>query len=295
MTFKKILVPLDGSDNSEKVLAWTTGLASKLKFEVVLLAVAGPDAPSSISNEGDGTKASATNYLEMQAKQLREQGFTANTAVEFGQPADAIIAVADRIGADMIAMATHRDKVVQRGILGSVTDSVLRTASIPVLAVNPDGESEAFASPDGPSTVIVPLDGSELAEQSVPVALDIAAACGAAVIFIRSVHIPAVAVAGPGAEFYDVDYGVSGEREKAREYLAKFVAQAEAKGITAKTHAALGNAAGRILEEARAIPDALVVISSHGRGGFKRMLLGSVADKIVRASHHPVLVLKPSK
>lgn len=292
MMFKKILVPLDGSTNSEKVLGWITGLAGKLEAELVLLGIPGPAAPSSVSNEGDAGTQHAVDYLERQARGLREQGFAAMTLVEYGHPAQMIIAVADRVAADMIAMATHRDRLIERGILGSVTDAVLRTAFIPVLAINPDGD-HFFAPTSGvPSTVIVPLDGSELAEESVPVALDIALACGAEVIFVQAVHLPAFAVSGPGVEFYDIDLGVSGERERARKYVAKFVEQAKAKGIPAKAHAALGNAAGRILEDTRNIPDALIVISSHGRGGFKRMMLGSVADKLVRASHHPVLVLK---
>jgi nucleotide-binding universal stress UspA family protein len=89
-----------------------------------------------------------------------------------------------------------------------------------------------------------------------------------------------------------MDFGVAGQRDEVRKYLAKFVDQAEAMGVTATAHAALGNAAGRILEDTRSVPDAMIVISSHGRGGFKRVVLGSVADKIIRASHHPVLVLK---
>lgn len=292
MTFKKILVPLDGSTNSEKVLSWITGLAGKLGAELVLLGIPGPVAPSSVSNSGDLDSQLGADYLERQANRLREQGFTATTVIEFGHPSQVIIAVADRINADLIAMATHRDHLIERGILGSVTDSVLRTALIPVLALNPDGDSVSSPTPGAPSTVIVPLDGSELAEESVPVALEIARACGAEVIFIQAVHLPAYAVSGPGAEYYGADFGVSGERDKARKYLAKFVDQAEAIGVRAKAHAALGNAAGRILDETRSVPDALIVISSHGRRGFKRMLLGSVADKMVRASHHPVLVLK---
>jgi nucleotide-binding universal stress UspA family protein len=76
------------------------------------------------------------------------------------------------------------------------------------------------------------------------------------------------------------------------EYLSAFVRQAEAKGLKARAHAALGDAAARIIEESKNVDGALVIISSHGRGGWKRLFLGSVADKIVRASHHPVLVLK---
>lgn len=285
MTFKKILVPLDGSTNSEQVLAWLTGLAGRLEAELVLLAVADDGEPDAIAR-------GAESYLKLQAKALQERGVRIKTVVEPGKPADAILAAASRIGADMIAMATHRHHMIERGILGSVTDSVLRSSTLPVLAVNPDGDHISSPKPATPSTLIVPLDGSQLAEESIPIALAIAAACEAKIIFIRAVHLPGYAVSGPGAEFYGMDFGVAGQRDEARKYLAKFVAQAESKGIEATAHAALGNAAGRILEDTRSVPDAMIVISSHGRGGFKRMMLGSVADKIIRASHHPVLVLK---
>ena len=248
MTFKKILVPLDGSTNSEKVLAWVTGLAEKLKAELVLLAVVTPGALSSGApgtTPADDPAQVAASYLETQADALRQRGVTVTATVEPGTAAEAIIDTADRLGVDMIAMATHRDHLIERGILGSVTDTVLRTASLPVLAVNPDGSHASSLSPGAPSTVIVPLDGSDLAEESVPIALDIAASCSAEIIFIKSVHLPSFAISGPGAEFYDTDFGVSDERERARKYLAKFVEQAEAAGIPAKAHAALGNAAGR--------------------------------------------------
>lgn len=288
MTFKNILVPLDGSETSEKVQRWVTPMAADLNAQLILLSIvhspehSGPEATKK-------AELSAHHYLDSQAEQARTQGVTVSNVVKTGIPAKTILETATELKADMIAMATHRESVVARGILGSVTDLVLRSAEIPVLALNPDATQVSAGSP---STIIVPLDGSNLAETAVPAALDIAEATGARLLFIRAIHLPAFAVSGPGAEYYGVDYGISTERDKATEYLARFAAQAEAKGLKAEVHAALGNAAARILEDTRNIPDAMIVICSHGRTGFKRMLMGSVADKIVRASHHPVLVLK---
>ncbi len=297
MAFNKILVALDGSDSSEEAMNMAAGIARSFGANVSLLAVTDSrTATSSIDGaagmSSEQQAASARDYLADVTRRLKESGTDATGETRDGVPADTILEYATEIGADLIAVATHRGSAIARGILGSVTDTVLRTSQIPVLAVNPDHVSPPGDASWNPSTVVVPLDGSALAEESVPMALDIAKACGAKVIFIQAVHIPGFAVSGPGAEYYDVDYGIAGQREETREYLEKFVAMAAGQGIEASSHAALGNAAARIIEETQKVPDALVVICSHGSGGFRRMVQGSVADKLVRASHHPVIVLK---
>lgn len=300
MAFNKILVPVDGSENSEKVLDTVAGLADKLKSELVLLAVAGfgarfEDGGGAASDDRITEESKrAESYLEGRAEPLRAEGLTVTNMVEVGLPAETILVTAKEIGADLIAMSTHRESVLARGILGSVTDSVLRSAEIPVLAIHPEGSNMTAGPMWTPSEVIVPLDGSDLAAECVPVAIEIAKACDAEVAFMQAVHLPSYAISGPGADYYGTDYGVSGRREGAREYLRQFVEMAEAQGVSASSHAALGNAAARIVEETKNVPDAMIVISSHGRGGFRRMVLGSVADKLVRASHHPVLVMKHS-
>ena len=133
-------------------------------------------------------------------------------------------------GAD--SAVTIEELTVLRGLaegvgLGSVTDAVLRTSAVPVLAINPDSERMLLRPNWTPSTVIVPLDGSDLAGESVPIALEIAEACGANVVFIQAVHLPSFAVSGPGAEYYGLDYGVSAQREGAHDYLRQFVELAD--------------------------------------------------------------------
>lgn len=303
MAFKRILVAIDGSEISEKVLDSVTGLADRFGSELLLLAVTGSHADFSEALDnaaeeknsdvaiGDNARG-AERYLEHIAAPLRGQGLTVTKVVQPGIPVDTILSVAKESEVDLIAMATHRESALARGILGSVTDAVLRSSSVPVLAMHPDGTSMTTKPRWIPSTVVVPLDGSQLAEECVPTALEIAKACGSEVVFLQAVHLPSFAVSGPGSEYYGVDYGVSSKRAGAREYLKQFVEIAESQGLSATSHAALGNAAARIIEETKSVPDAMIVISSHGRSGFKRMVLGSVADKIIRASHHPVLVLK---
>jgi nucleotide-binding universal stress UspA family protein len=298
MAFKKILVPLDGSPNSELVLGPATGLAKALGAELILLGVVTDLAAEAMAREvakaTDGQRAVALRYLEDEAARVASNTMNVSCRVARGKPAETIVKQAKAAGADMIAMATHRGNVIERGILGSVTDSVLRTSPVPVLAVRPTGVGVVQGNDGAPNVVVVPLDGSALAEKAVPVALEIAESCSAELIFVRAVLLPSYAVAGPGIGYYDVSYGVTGERRAALEYLSQFVKQAEARGLKARAHAALGSPAARILEDIKSVDGAMVVISSHGRGGVRRMMLGSVADKIVRASRHPVLVLTPA-
>jgi nucleotide-binding universal stress UspA family protein len=106
MKFQKILVPLSGSTNSGKVLAWVTGLAEKLKAGLILLTVAGPDETSNgaqINEAGDDSAQVTASYLKKQVEALRESGITVTAAVEPGTPAQAMIAVSDRLDADISA------------------------------------------------------------------------------------------------------------------------------------------------------------------------------------------------
>jgi nucleotide-binding universal stress UspA family protein len=283
------------------VLGWVTGLARALRAEITLLSVVDPADFQSGDAAKRGSKVSkqgvegAQKYLDGQAEKHRTAGLNVSSRVAKGKPAKEIVREAKESGADLIAMATHRDRAIERGILGSVTDAVLRTSPVPVMAVRPDGATASGANGTLPGLIVVPLDGSPLAEKSVPVALDTAKACSAELVFLRAVQLPSFAVAGPGAEQLDASYGVSAERDTAMEYLSKFVKQAEAKGLKARAHVGLGSPAARIIESVKDARNALVVITSHGRGGIKRLVLGSVADKVVRASGHPVLVMTQHK
>lgn len=294
MTFRKILVPLDGSANSEKVLGSIAGLARELKAALVLLAVTAAGKDRTEQHFAGKAGLSAEKYLDDTGVKLSQHGLAVSAVVEPGAPADVILKVARGEGADLVAMATHRQSAIARNVLGSVTDRVLRNAKLPVLAINPAGTAESPDTPWNPSTIIVPLDGSDLAEESVPTAIELAKGCDAELIFVQAIHVPSFAVTGPGGETYGTDYGIAAQEDSAREYLAQFIEMAESAGLRARGHVTVGNVAARIIEDSRKEKDAIIVISSHGRGGFKRAVLGSVADQIVRTSHHPVIVLKHS-
>lgn len=141
--------------------------------------------------------------------------------------------------------------------------------------------------------ILVPLDGSELSEAAVPVALDLGRKYGAEVLLLRATVVPDSVVQPtgiPGAFLSDFR-----EREHGgiRGYLSRWKKHAEEAGVECRTLMCLHEAAEAILAEAEAADAGLIVMSSHGRGGVDRWLHGSVAEKVLRRAKCPVLLVRP--
>ncbi|MDA1278660.1 MAG: universal stress protein [Chloroflexi bacterium] len=141
-------------------------------------------SPTTEHTPGFGTQVvdqavlNSRSYLDGEAKLMRARGLKVSTLVTIGSPVREIVSIAAKEDVDMIAMATHRGSSLARGILGSVTDRVIRSTHVPVLTVRP-GTKTAFTNNAGaPNVVIVPLDRSELSEQAVPAATAIAERIG---------------------------------------------------------------------------------------------------------------------
>ena len=348
MSIKKILVPLDGSENAEKIGGWVAGLAVPLKAEVELLTVVDPEKielpestaehghpipgrPGQYDAPGGGLAGSATGaagmvggaaltpghgngvehapafgtqildrvieqaaaYVDREAAQMNSVGVNTTGKAVMGDPATEIVKHAEQEGCDLIAMATHRGSSVARGVLGSVADRVLHSAHLPVMVVHPEHLS-AFSSTTGqPTEILVPLDGSERSASAVGIALDIAAAVGAEVVFARVVQYPYYGVTAMDAAAFSSDYGFSFQRKSAETSLDPFVLKAREMGVTARSVVVTGAPAGRILDLAKSMDRPLIVMSTRGESGFKRWVLGSVTDKVVRSSGLPVLVVPP--
>jgi len=150
--FKRALVPLDGSKESEAVIPYIEELASMLGAEVTLLQVLAVvyhvyisgDAPAQVpytEEEMKPLKASAESYLEKVGSGLRGKGVTTKCQVRVGAAGQEIIKLADEIGADIVAMSTHGRSGVGRLVFGSVAEKVVRTGNIPVLLVRTPGAS----------------------------------------------------------------------------------------------------------------------------------------------------------
>lgn len=137
MTYKKILVTLDGSSLSESVLPHARVMGRQFSAEVILLqVVAGSDATLSNFDKGESCE-KAHRYLTNKASALTGDGVKVRTLVKEGDPVKTILRVAGDEKVDLIAMATHGWSGLDRLFYGSVTDRVLRSATHPMLVIRP--------------------------------------------------------------------------------------------------------------------------------------------------------------
>ena len=281
--FERILVPLDGSETAEAALAYVALLPSE---RVRLLAVESDRADlTAVCTAARDCRA----YLEAVAAPLREQGRDVDTLVAFGNPAEQILALA--AAADLVVMGSHGHGGVKRFVLGSIADEVARHAPVPVMVVRGGSASPPAVQL---TRIVVPLDGSDLAEQAVPVAAALAADLGVPVHLLRVLDIDALRATVQAGIHAAAAYMRSQEeiQRYAEEYLAEQAQELRNRDLTATAEVLTGSPAVTLLDAIR--PVDLVVMTTHGRGGVRRWLLGSVADKLLRAAAAPVLLVPAS-
>jgi nucleotide-binding universal stress UspA family protein len=212
---------------------------------------------------------------------------------EKGRPEEVILEKA-RENTTLITMATHGRSGINRFLLGSIAEKVLRAATSPILLVR---ASEGVSS-EGEATlnsVVVPLDGSELAETVFPNVIALARELGLEVILLRAYKVPANIYAS-AEDYYPVPYEeIRTElKDEAHAYLAKKVEELKRFGIS-KVSSVMpeGLGADEIMALGRKLPDNLIAMCTHGRTGVGRWVFGSVTETVVRHSGDPVLVVRP--
>ncbi len=305
--FKRILTPLDGSTLSEGILPYVRALAPALGARVELLQIH-PNMTYELEQLEDAEQASITaalepvqlrlqhqseSYLSKVAGDLEGLGVETGIDVRFGPPAASIVEEAEQVEDTLIAMSTHGRAGVGRWIMGSVTDRVLHTTMTPLLVVHPERGAPSVDSVADISTLIVPLDGSELAETVLPVAAAVAMATRASILLVRSLDAPSrSSLSVTELASRGVSEGTLEEAETA-EFLGARAAALREQGVAdVRTMVIRGNAAEEIEELARNTPDSMIVACTHGRSGVGRAVMGSVTDRLARHSGHPALILR---
>lgn len=303
---RTILVPLDGSRFGEHALPLALTLARKSKARIHLVhahqRLDSPYAEMMVfdNNLDDQVCEHERAYLNAMVERVKPHapgGVT--SAIEEGHTVTIINNQAKAVMADLIVLTTHARGPLARFWLGSVTDELIRNSETPLFLAHP-ADGDADLTRDVPLLHwLVPLDGSERSEHILPAAYQITDLFGAEYTFLRVLRpvtpmmIPA-AVGGFAPLAEDVMVRVESlqkdvERE-ASEYLDRIASPLRAKGRTVKTTVAVDEYPGEaILDRARHDIDA-VSLGTHGRHGLTRMLLGSIAENIIRGCNVPVLV-----
>ena len=297
--YTRILVPLDGSKVAEQALPHARYLAEKLKVPVDLLAVVDlvGMAKSGMTERVRDLEAfmnanvgRSDTYLQHMSKTF--PGIVVGWTVARGNPAEIVIERAAREDNTLIAMATHGRSGVDRWLLGSVAEKVLRGTSNALLLVRATAGGKTQG--ESPITrVVVPLDGSPLAEKVLPTVVALGTKLEFETVILRAYNLKQVVSTFEGAIPNWQSLEAQAKRD-ALDYLDSKLRELKQQGLVAiSSHPSDREAAEEIIESA-AKPGSLIAMCTHGRSGIKRWVLGSVTERVVRHSNQPVLVI-PAK
>jgi nucleotide-binding universal stress UspA family protein len=297
----QILVPLDGSRFSEQALTSAYKIAQLSKAIVHLVRVIRPAVPVSaevgfVSNPAiREIKEEAREYLAEHAARA-PLGVATRIAVLHG-PATIAQTVADYIArADirMAVMTTHGRTGFGRMWVGSVADELVRIVKIPVLLLRPH-KSEAGLELEcwHARHILVPLDGSERAEEALEAAVELGWLTGARYTLVQVVRPLVFETYADAVESQLDDHETEHELERSRDYLENVAERLRALGFHVETQAVVHvNIAQGILQEVIASDADMIALATHGRSGWKRLALGSVAQEMLHRSHLPLLLLR---
>jgi len=300
--YESILVPLDGSALAQSIIPLVRDLAKGLGSRVILLhvleAVADhPDGDVQLYEREALEKLHpmAIRYLKDMAAPLGQRGVMVETAILEGKPYQEIVEFAEGQGIGLIAMATHGRSGIVRAVLGSVATRVLQASPCPLLLAKPQQEGSLWVIPSNIKTILVPLDGSDLAEAVLPHAEELARRLDLEMWLIQVLPPEEPVVLGPYTSEFWRPAKVEVQRldSLASGYLAGLGMSLRQRGVRANWEVLHGNAAESIIEFGRDRPNVMIAMATHGRSGLQRWLLGSVADAVIREAGVPVLVVKP--
>ncbi len=315
--FQRLLVPLDGSLRAEQALPVAAQIARASSGSIHLLQVvafpvdySGGMAPVPLASDEliKAEIAQSTDYLTAVAALPILAGITITTEALLGLPAQDILSVAESRAVDLIVLCSHGRTGFVRWALGSVAHTLAHTSTIPTLILR---ESEQPASLLGltkqPLCVLVPLDGSALAETALPPAAYLVAALAAPAQ--GSLHLAQVVKLLSEA----ADEGFVSElnreaKDRASAYLTHVAEhlQETMKDLQISITWSVAHekdvtsALLHLAERTRKRKDSgemgqcdLIALSTHGRHGLARWVIGSVADRLLSATKLPVLIVRP--
>jgi nucleotide-binding universal stress UspA family protein len=296
--YKKILVPLDGSAVAEQVLPYVHTLADGLKIPAELMGVV------DVAELAFHMSAEKARYLDtMIEDSVRRSGeylkgvaqtfprASVSFSVEKGRAEEVIIAKAAADKETLITMATHGRSGINRWLLGSVAEKVLRGSPNPLLLVR----AKAEASTEGEVTlksIVVPLDGSEVAESGLPTVLEMAKKLNMEIVLFRACNVPYSVFGGVRDHFGIVDELLGAIKGEAHDYLEKKTEELKQGGNKVSYVLGQGTSADEIISLGRKTPDNLIVMCTHGWSGVKGWVLGGITETVVRHSGDPVLVIR---
>lgn len=295
--FRHLLVPLDGSRLAEAALPAAAALARRLDARVTVLHVIERGAPTTVHGEPHLTQPTeAESYLKEVARWLSVRGVQADSLVDpDGEDvAGSIASRAGDLGADLAVLCTHGRSGLRALLFGRMAQQVLGRGTVPVLLVlpSPAGREQPFAC----RHLLVPLDGSEMAERGLPAATLIARAFGAEVLLMWVVPT-AVTVSGERAAATKLMPTAAAalldaEATQATSYLEEVKSRLQAEGVAVSATVGRGEPVRVLQETVTKEAMDLIVMATHGRAGAAAAWTGSIASRMLAHITRPILLIR---
>lgn len=302
--YRVIMVPTDGTGFDREAIRVALRIADRSDAQIRLVRVLATGAFLGMAASADGA-AGSPNIVRSERDQALAELYAlaaecrmtskADIATDLhsGPVAEVLEGYAKRHDVDLIVISSHSRGGISRLSLGSVTDSLIRHTTIPVFVVKPPASYLNPRATDAFRRIVVPLDGSALAEQILPRVVTLAKLEDAEITLLH-VLVPHTyaqkEIVDPELPWWDKDISI------AQAYLARIGGRIRHAGLPVKTDIVIGeNVAESIGEYAARERANLIAIATHGRGGISRMLRGSVADAVTRSARTSMLVFHPER
>lgn len=297
---KRVLIPLDGSELAERAVPHLLRFITSERTELLLMTALSSsvfpllsDKMRSLTSERIvlSDESEASEQMQMIAQQLVQRGFRVESQFLPGVAAECILHLSEKANVDLIAMSTHGRTGIELALLGSVADKVVRNARSPVFIV-PSKVMTETAPP--PRAIVLPLDGTTLAETALPVARQFAKDTGAVIHLIRVIEFQDSEdelVADETAIDLNEAKGQPVVRQAAC-YLERIQLQLQLAGVVSRCHTVEGDPAEAIIRMARTEDADLITMSTHGRSGVERIVHGSVVSQVISNAMCPLLLMR---
>jgi nucleotide-binding universal stress UspA family protein len=306
--FRSILVPLDGSGFAEQAVPLAQEIARRSSASLTLARVhltVTPGFAQGVQFYDDNLDNTVRDqdlaYVQEVARRLAAKEMPVRGVLLEGPVSEGICEQAQSAHADLVVLSTHGRGPLARFWLGSVADELIRKLPMPTLAMHPREEAAPRAAVF--RHILIPLDGSLLAEEILEPATALGTLGDAEYTLMRCI---APTIIG-GATFPDMGGMLVDDRllrrleeahaEASREaeiYLQRLAERLRERGLRVRTRVLDSEQpALAVLAQARELNADLIALATHGRGGLNRLLLGSVADKVLRGASAPVLLVHP--
>ncbi len=311
--YKSILVPLDGTPGAESALPTAIRIARASGASIHLISVEMPGVPTlppvntptvpPILPTSRGTE--LAEYLRDMAQRVSEQGVEAvvvgvvePTAMLFDSIGGEIAHRATTMGIDLIVMTTHARAPVPRLFLGSVSKDVVSRSRTPVLTVKPHHDEKLdLASGKDFKEILIALDGTTFSQEIVDEAVRLGSVFGARFTLFTALSPPHLYRVAVSPELLPLDEtSVAEMTEAAQRDMDQVADSLRARGLNVATLVVMDANAGEAILRAAATTNAdLIALTTQSRSALGTLLLGSVANHVVRAADVPVLLYRPKQ